>query len=336
MKDYTYAIARILSGKVFVEYNSQKFYIIQPDFFQLAQSEQIYKESLAKASLLGCLTQKDMLDVLLYNNIWLPSYQKELDDFPHKIEDLQVELYNSFINFKRVDMIRKQLSNLRKRFEFLNSILNNYFVFTAEAIANNERLKINIWNGLYNIVDNSKVDYPISLVNDAFLNHILHQYIQNKIDNLEIREISKNAQWKIKWLNYKVLHNFPFDISRMTEEQELLIMWSRYYDNILESGECPSNQVVEDNDMIDGWAIIQNKKNNKDKIDIHTKGNASEVFIVADTKEDAKRVHEMNDTYSEMLRKQKLALVAKKGIIEDQNLPESRREIIAQAMEKRR
>jgi hypothetical protein len=318
-----------------VEYNSQKFSIVQPDFSQLAQIEQIYQEALSKASLLGCLTYEETLDVLLYDNVWLPSHQKELDDSPHKIEDLQVELYNSFINFKKQDMIRKQLSNIRNRVDKLTEILNNYFVFTAEAIANSERLKLTLWLGLRDEDDRPLADKTtnISLINDSFLNHISHQYINSKIDSHELREVSKCNQWKLKWLNYKSLSSFPINTSLMTDEQEILVMWSRYYDNIVESSECPPQTVIEDNDMLDGWATLQNRRNNKEKTNIGMGSNAKEMFIVADTPEDAQRVHALNDTYGEMIRKQKLALVTKKGNIEDQNLPDSRREIISQAME---
>jgi hypothetical protein len=334
-KDYTYLIFRILSGKIPVQYNSQQFYIVQPDFSQLAHSELIYQESLSKSSLLGCLTYEQMLDELLYNDIWTPQYQKELDDIPQTISDIQIELYNAYVSFRKQDIIRKKLENLRKRATVLNEILNTHFVYTAEAIANSERLKMNIYYGLRDI-NNEKINISFPLINDSFLNNVTHQYINSRVDSLELREISKSQTWKLKWLNYKAISSFPINTSLMTDEQELLVMWSRYYDNILESTEVPPSVVIADNDMLDGWATLQMKKNEKEKSQIGTNTNAKEVFIVADTKEDAQRIHSMNDSYADMIRKQKLALVAKKGSIEDQHLPDSRREIISQAMENER
>ena len=37
------------------------------------------------------------------------------------------------------------------------------------------------------------------------------------------------------------------------------------YDNIQESMDCPTEDVINDDDMLDGWFIVQNRKREKDK-----------------------------------------------------------------------
>ena len=67
-------------------------------------------------------------------------------------------------------------------------------------------------------------------------------------------------------------------------------MWSSLYDNIQESPDCPSNEVINDDDMLDGWMIIQKRNREQAKLqkDAENKfgnkkiSNADEVFIVKD------------------------------------------------------
>jgi cation diffusion facilitator CzcD-associated flavoprotein CzcO len=110
------------------------------------------------------------------------------------------------------------------------------------------------------------------------------------------------------------------------------------YDNIQESMECPNKEVIEDDDMLDGWFIIQHKKREKDRVEKEfensTKNekikNAPEVFVVA-SKEKAEKINDMNDMNAKMIKHQRKLALDRYGSLDEQNLPDQRRNIQAMA-----
>ena len=42
-----------------------------------------------------------------------------------------------------------------------------------------------------------------------------------------------------------------------------IVMWSQLYDNVQESMDAPTKDVIKDDDLLDGWLIVQGKKREK-------------------------------------------------------------------------
>ena len=40
----------------------------------------------------------------------------------------------------------------------------------------------------------------------------------------------------------------------------VIVIWSKMYDNVQESIDAPIQSVMEDDDALDGWFIVQNRK----------------------------------------------------------------------------
>jgi hypothetical protein len=107
------------------------------------------------------------------------------------------------------------------------------------------------------------------------------------------------------------------------------------YDNIQESLDCPNKDVIDDDDMLDGWFIIQSKKREQEKaeqdINESTKNgkikNASEVFVVANSKKDADRINSVNSIHSHMVKKQRDGTLKQKGTVNDHDFIDQRQKI---------
>jgi hypothetical protein len=123
--------------------------------------------------------------------------------------------------------------------------------------------------------------------------------------------------------------------SELTYNQKNLIIWSQMYDNIQESMDCPSKDVIEDDDMLDGWFIIQAQKREKENAEKEVDGlvknekikNASEVFVVAQSDEHAEQINKANSVHSMMIKKQRENFIKQAGIVQDHNLPDQRLQI---------
>ena len=56
-----------------------------------------------------------------------------------------------------------------------------------------------------------------------------------------------------KWIHLEVW------FSKLIDQKNILIL-SRMYDNVQESLDCPADDIMQDDDMLDGWFIHQKNK----------------------------------------------------------------------------
>ena len=117
-------------------------------------------------------------------------------------------------------------------------------------------------------------------------------------------------------------------------------MWSGLYDSVYESPEAPAEEIVKDDDLLDGWLIDQRRKSERDKKKQKAEGilgknsDADDVFVMAHNREDALEVESMNDDVATMIKKERQAAKENAdGLIKDVDLPDVRRGIMAQARE---
>jgi hypothetical protein len=149
-----------------------------------------------------------------------------------------------------------------------------------------------------------------------------YEYSKMMLNESELREIARNEPWRLSWTLREQQVIFANEAGRqLTNDQKGLLIWSRMYDNIQESMDCPTEDVINDDDMLDGWFLVQKKKQESEKakseLESRTKNekiaNADEVMVVADSQKEADKIHSMNSYGSEMIRKQRIAQVRAKG-----------------------
>jgi hypothetical protein len=112
------------------------------------------------------------------------------------------------------------------------------------------------------------------------------------------------------------------------------------YDNIQESMDCPTEDVINDDDMLDGWFILQRQKQESEKIKTEMEkrsnskiANSSEILIVTDSKKEAESIHSMNGIHSDIVRKQRLATAKKKGVAVDLDFQDRQLDIRKQQLD---
>ena len=110
------------------------------------------------------------------------------------------------------------------------------------------------------------------------------------------------------------------------------------YDNAYQSMECPPDEVIEDDDMFDGWLLTQKREREKGKNTQHVdkmKGisdKAQEVFVFAHTREDADKVYDLNDEHSRAKLQQREKFIEQHGQVQAADLPDTKMELRMQAM----
>ena len=148
----------------------------------------------------------------------------------------------------------------------------------------------------------------------------------------EFKLLARSSLWRGYW-NAVKNNIFEKPISLLTDEQKALLNISRMYDNIYEHPECPDDKVLEDDDALDGWMIIQKRKNDNDKKKSQFDStnpnlkNAGEVFVVSSSNEDSEAITSMNTFESKSAMKEKFNYINQKQNAEDGELPDVRRDV---------
>jgi hypothetical protein len=160
------------------------------------------------------------------------------------------------------------------------------------------------------------------------INCLTGEILKDFYSEKEIRKIARSEPWRSIWKTYSNSGGdlFGRPLADMAKSQRDLTYWSNIYDNVFESHERPDWSVIDDDEALDKWFEEQYNKTNKKKTAFTTNPKiaaAKEVFIVAQTPQDAQKVYSSMNTplglASIQSRNRKLET---KGAIKEHELPD--------------
>ena len=131
---------------------------------------------------------------------------------------------------------------------------------------------------------------------------VVNLVLEKYITDIMLRDIVKAEPWGSLWFASGGRNLFNGDPCDYTSEQIRVINWSRMYDNIRKSHNPPSEDVIDDDDALDGWMAITARERDKERnlasaesklTNKRIKG-SQEVFIPVSSREEAKRVQNLN------------------------------------------
>ncbi len=316
-------IARLISGRI----PCATYYIGVLTPLQLLFVGQAYDKALELAGFEGLLQEEELVKYLTLCDLWSQAQQDELDSLPHKIEHLKIQLYEARTNPPQSDLIRKQLNRDKARFFSLLAQRHKYDEITAEGHANFVRSVYYIGYGARNSRDEPVWQDESFLGDDNILINLLQEFCY--LAESEIRSIARSDLWRSWWCLYETS---VFADKFLNDEQRILANWSKIYDATRDSPECPSDEVINDDDVFDGFLLAQKRKRTEEEKPQNKFGNANEVFIPAGP-DQIQKINALNNTTAKILKRQRLDLVQQKGQVKETEFPDARREMAQQAMQ---
>lgn len=321
-------ISIIRSGKVFVNLHNLDLVIIPPTIDQLAQASLIYNKAYEKAYIDDVMTEEQMDAWMIEHGLWTISDADRLEGLKKDIERLKVEIYNARNDSATANAIRRYIRAGESQLAQQSHKKYQYYQNTCEGIATSEKFLWLIKHTTY--LNNEPYDFS-----DIDLQSVVDEWQSSFLPDNKVRELSRNEPWKSLWTIYEKSQVKLFSNGEcydLTHNQKNLVLWSQIYDNIQESIECPSKDVIDDDDMLDGWFIIQSKKRDKEKAENEfansTKSdkikNASEVFVVGKNNKDKNRIESMNSFHGNMIKKQRENIIKNKGEVEQHEFLDER------------
>lgn len=342
--DIELLLYRILYGKLIFYYSRDRYELRPADFSLKYEAQIIYDNIINEEKYNEWIREEDAVQFLIGLGLWTKDTTTIISDIEKKIDNTKVELYKSSMIKDKQKEIRKKLNNYKDQLNKIMGHKSDFLSNTLEGYANAIKNEYIICNTLYK--NGKRAFKNTSSENEnsySYFNIVVNEINKHSISIEQYKEIARSQLWKSYW-TYNKNDIFHCSINDLTEDQKTLVNISRMYDSVYEHPESPNDSVIEDDDMLDGWMILQKRKSdqskNQNKIDtLNPKlKNAQEVFIMTNDKESYEEVMSLNSEESKHRLKEKVNYLNQHGAVSDSSLPDVRREIRNQAnqMAKRR
>ena len=310
-----YFLSKILLGYKIVEYRDLVLHIHPPNIKQNFLAQKIFKETYEEALLSGVFTRKEMLDFMIEQGVWSKEHEDLIKKNLKLMEDAKVEIYKNFAIAGKREAHRATLKDLENKQKNLYTTKHQNDHADCQGLATFAR-----WNWLIENTTTYEDGTPYDF-SKLGVGHVLRLSSQETLESYEFREIARFGNWQVMWANSgsnpERVFNKP--ATQLTTEQQELVSWTRLYDNIGEATEPPPDEVVNDDDALDGWLISTRRKREKllkqQKLDGLTDKHqgADEVMLVANTREEVEEVYGLNDGESRMAVKSRMEELENSG-----------------------
>ena len=331
-------LSRILSGFYLFLYKNTRYKLVYPDISIKYEAELYAEEEYEKNKFNDWITEDSIIDSLVSMGVWNYNGDDNLKNLEKQIEDLKVDLYKNFLNPSKLKSLRRTLSNTKNAYSRQYDIRHSLDSYTAVGFSQILKNQYILIHSLYN-QNNNKIFQDINNIDINLLNILSNIISENTLDISIFRQIVRHDIWKNYW-SANSDHIFEKSVINWTDEQKTLVVLTKMYDSAYQHPECPPDSVFEDDDMFDGWMILQRRENEKNKNKNRTEkllegkklDKAGEVFIVANSKQEAQNIYDLNDHSSRhIIRERESVIKQSNDTIQDANLPDVQRNLVVQS-----
>lgn len=310
-----YFVSRLRSGIYNIRLDGVFIKVVSPTIEDEFYANELYVQAYEEALYDDIMTEEHILAWAIEKGLWSDEKEQKIELLEKDLEKLKVEIFGNRSKTILREKIRTYIRATEKALKKAQSEKNEWFSRTCEGIATEEK-NLALFSRCC-FVGSEPLDFEF-----ADINTLYYDYSKMQLSEKQLREIARNEPWRLTWTlreQQPLFANAPG--RQLTNDQKGLLIWSRMYDNIQESMDCPTEDVINDDDMLDGWFITQKKKQEAEKakseLEARTNNekiaNSPEVMIVTDSAKEADRIHGMNSFGAETIRKQRLAKVRAKG-----------------------
>lgn len=319
---------RIISGKLYFFYKNEKYELRQPDISTRYESQLLYNKIIDDEKYNEWLREDNLERILIMLGLWTKDTQTILKSLEKTVEDTKVKLYEQRYISQATKDNRKKISNINNQIQSLLNKKADIFSHTLEGYASSIKNEYIICHTLYK---DDKLVFDKNIKNDqnsyTLFNSIVKEINDQIIESHQFKNLARSSMWRMYW-NANKTDVFHGPVSDWTFDQRTLVGMSRMYDSIYEHPECPDDEVINDDDMLDGWMIIEKRKNSSSKKQNKFEQNnprlkkAQEVFVMAGNAQETEEVLSMNSFEAKQKMKQRAAVIDAKGTVTDLQFPD--------------
>ena len=304
-------------------------------------ASEIYKEWYKIGTGFGLYNEDELLDFLLIYNLWNADKEEKLEGLRLDIDKLKIGLFECMFRSNEKLTIKKNLKNAKEVYKKMYYEKHCYDFLGSEYFADSCQNIYLCFCCIKNIDGSDFVNkeniFDISI---PMLEEIMYFRSSKLYDDVTIRDLARHEPWRSLW-NVNKSDIFGNTLN-LNYNQLLLLTWSNVYDNVYENMDCPSDVIIDDDDALDGWFLVQKNKRDKERRNKESDDmiknpkikNSQEVFIPADTLEDAEKIYALNNVSERMKIKQRMEFIRQRGVVKEIDLPDVRQRLMMEAQQK--
>lgn len=336
-------LSRIIAGFLYLNYEGKTYKLKPPSNELKYRADILYQKIYSDNLYSDWLLIQDTEMILADNGVWKFQNNDVLKQIDTRLENLKVELYENYIQLSKRQDIKKQIKSMIMQKDRILAAKHSLDQYTLEAYAGRIRNEYIIMSTLY--YKNKRVFKDSQNKNSIFLNGIATQIAASLPSASSIRELARSDMWKSYWSCSNKDKVFPKPPCEWSDEQRALVNLSKMFDSVYEHPECPSEQVIDDEDALDGWMIVQKRKNEQSKSKNKAQNmlgskrmqKADEVFFMSNSTEETSEILKANDNVGLFRMKEKFSAIKGAGgeELKEAELPDVQRDLINQLNAKR-
>jgi hypothetical protein len=312
-------VSRLRTGLVFIRRDDRVAIVHSPTLLQSLVANQFAADAYEEAEFSGVMSKDEMLEWMIEKEMWGEEDEERIEGLTKDLEKLRIAIYHNRENDFLREEIRKGIRAGESQLSETSAKKSEYEINTCDGIALLSRYRWIVEN-CCTFEDNTPYTFE-----DMSAEYIIAEYQNSFLSEKQLRELARTEPWKSQWSVSKNSGKSLFldPESELTQDQKGILIWASMYDNIQEHMECPPDEVLEDDDVLDGWFLVQREKRKREKLEQEFEDktsdkikNANEVFIVGDLKKSQSKADAMNDPTATMHRRSREAQIKRKGHVQ--------------------
>jgi hypothetical protein len=302
---------RILLGYYYIIIDNNKYKIIYPTLQLKYEAQLLYDEIIDNNKYdKRLLTSEEIEKYLKLHGFWNKSKDEEFEKAKKILEDLKVDLYLNYTNEKKRVSVKSKIKAINKSLDDLYNLKNSMSHLSIENHAMSIKNEYIIMNTIYLNDKLYFTNYDENKCESRILQNFIREIVENTIEPSTLRQIAKSDVWR----SYSNICDLKADFN-VNDDYRHLIGLHKMFDNVKQHPECPSEDIINDDDALDGWFIYQHQKAEKekkknsilDKVGGNTK-KAGEVFVVTDDITERNDIYDLNDLNTRQNIKELIAI----------------------------
>lgn len=339
-KDIEFLVHRIVSGDQFFLHDDISYVLLKPSLGTKLQADNIYKETYQDNLFNDFYLEEDLEQLLIQFNMASPFLKTDIANTEKSLNKNKIELFKGWIDSKKRKAYKKEIQTIKNRLTKLYNTKHSLDFLTLEYYCENIKNQYIICACLYYYSSKELVFSDSTNIDYEFFNSIMQTIANNVIDISTYKAIARHDYWR-NYYNTNKSNVFGCAAIDLSEEQRALLNTSIMYDRIYEHPDCPDTEIIEDDDALDGWMLYQQEENKSQK---NKKGvdnmlsdktrNASEVFLMAQDKDQYDTIMGLNSVQNLQRIKEKTQTILNSDRpLEESELPDVQQQLRQQLME---
>lgn len=273
---------KILAAFYPTRVGGRRFFIQQAlDYDFLCEADEVY-EDFYHDNRFKLLTRAQIKSQLVVRGIIQPNVDKQVERAYKLVSNEQEKLFLNRDNPKKTKSSRRQIKAIRDSIEDLLGTMYQYYRYSLEDSAHMAKRVFILENTVYD-----KDMNPVSFKDIGSIDNF-----SISISSTDIRKIAREEPWRTMWA---VKKGAAFQYLPLTDMQIMLSSFSRMYENVYKTIDSSLLHIVDDDDMLDGWQIVESKSRKKGEEPKKTAAHKhNNVFEFVETKEELDAVHNSN------------------------------------------